>query len=97
MSRSYASDTPQEGTWDDLYSRLWVNGKVIPPPAWAHSGRKGNLESPLADEGYSYREPTEISLKVGWNTVLIKLPIGNFNGKDWQNPTKWMFTFIPYQ
>lgn len=97
LSRSYASDTPKEGTWDDLHSRLWVNGKIIPPPAWVHPGRKGNLESPLTDEGYSYREPTEISLKEGWNTVLIKLPVGNFKGKDWQNPTKWMFTFIPYQ
>ena len=47
------------------------------------------------DEGYEYREPTKIYLKKGWNDVLIKSPIGSFKGKDWQNPEKWMFTFVP--
>jgi hexosaminidase len=26
--------------------------------------------------------------------VLVKLPVGSFKGKDWQNPVKWMFTFV---
>lgn len=30
----------------------------------------------------------------GWNTVLIKAPVGSFVGQDWQNPVKWMFSFM---
>jgi hypothetical protein len=83
------------GTWDNHKSTVWVNGKIIPPPYWKHGGQKGNPEIPLIDEGYEYREPTKILLKKGWNEVLIKAPIGSFKGKDWQNPEKWMFTFLP--
>ena len=96
LSRSYASDSPAEGTWDDLHSQVFVNGVKIPAPKWKHPGQKGGLELPLSDEGYSFREPSMIHLKEGWNDILIKLPVGDFKGKDWQNPTKWMFTFIPY-
>lgn len=96
LSRSYASDSPAEGTWDDLHSQVFVNGVKIPAPKWKHPGQKGGLELPLSDEGYSFREPSMIQLKAGWNDILIKLPVGDFKGKDWQNPTKWMFTFIPY-
>ena len=97
LSRSYGSDSPAEGAWDDLHSQVFVNGEKIPAPKWKHPGQKGGLELPLTDEGYSFREPTKIQLKEGWNDILIKLPVGDFKGKDWQNPVKWMFTFIPYQ
>jgi hypothetical protein len=73
---------------------LWVNGKRVEPPIWKRAGQKGNAEIPLTDEGYEYREPTKILLKKGWNTVLIKAPVGSFNSNDWQNPVKWMFTFV---
>ena len=96
LSRSYASDSPAQGAWDDLQSQVFVNGQKVPSPKWEHPGQKGGLELPLSDEGYSFREPTKIQLKEGWNDILIKLPVGDFKGKDWQNPTKWMFTFIPY-
>lgn len=56
-------------------------------------GKKGDFEIPLIDEGYEYREPTKIFLKKGWNTVLIKVPVTSFSG-EWQNPVKWMFTFV---
>ena len=95
LSRSTATDSPRPGTWDNHQSKVWVNGKLIDPPAWKRGGQKGNSEIPLTDEGYEYREPTKISLKKGWNDVLIKSPIGSFKGKDWQNPEKWMFTFVP--
>lgn len=95
FSRSYASDSPLPGTWDNRGSEVWVNGVAIPPPNWKQGGMKGHLEKPLLDEGYSFREPTIITLKKGWNTVLVKLPVGIFKGKDWQNPVKWMFTFAP--
>lgn len=95
LSRSYASSSPQKGTWDDRGSKAWVNGQVIPPPAWKQAGIKGDLEIPLKDEGYAYREPTMIPLRKGWNEVLIKLPVKDFKGTDWANPVKWMFTFVP--
>ena len=49
---------------------------------------------PLIDEGYEYRTATKINLQKGWNTILIKAPVAGFKGRDWQNPVKWMFTFI---
>ena len=94
LSRSPATDSPPIGAWDNKQSAAWVNGKLIEPPHWIHGGQKGNSEIPLVDEGYEYREATKILLKKGWNTVLIKAPIGSFKGKDWQNPAKWMFTFV---
>ncbi|RPD45582.1 family 20 glycosylhydrolase [Paracnuella aquatica] len=95
ISRSPATDSPLPGTWSNLESRVWVNGDLIAPPRWKRGGHKGHPEVPLVDEGYEYREPTKVALKKGWNDVLVKLPIASFKGKDWQNPVKWMFTFIP--
>ncbi|CAN5437575.1 hypothetical protein BH20BAC1_BH20BAC1_00350 [soil metagenome] len=94
LSRSPATDSPKPGTWDDHQSEVWVNGNIIDPSKWQRGGQKGNSEIPLIDEGYEYREPTKILLHKGWNTVLIKAPVGSFKGKDWQNPVKWMFTFV---
>jgi hypothetical protein len=68
---------------------------LIDPPQWNHAGEKVNSEIPLSDEGYEYRAPTKVHFKKGWNTVLIKLPVKSFRGRDWQNPVKWMFTAIP--
>lgn len=95
LSRSYASDSPKAGTWDNRNSQVFVNGQLIPAPSWKQAGLKGNMEQPLVDEGYEYREPRKIKLKKGWNNVVIKLPIGSFKGTDWKNPEKWMFTFVP--
>ncbi|MBS1620761.1 MAG: family 20 glycosylhydrolase [Bacteroidetes bacterium] len=95
ISRSPATDSPKPGTWDNHQSEIWVNGKLVESPKWKHAGQKGNSEMPLTDEGYEYRLPTKIFLQKGWNTVLIKAPVGSFKGKDWQNPEKWMFTCVP--
>ncbi len=94
LSRSPATDSPPVGAWDNIASSVWVNGKLIDPPHWKRGGQKGNSETPLMDEGYEYRQPAEILLQQGWNTVLVKCPVGIFKGKDWQNPVKWMFTFV---
>lgn len=95
LSRSTASDSPPANAWDKKGSNVWINGERITPPEWKRAGRPGNLEIPLTDEGYEYRKPTMIRLHAGWNTVLIKAPVGSFQGRDWQNPVKWMFTFLP--
>lgn len=94
LSRSMATDSPKAGTWNNLNSVVWVNNKLVEPPLWKHPNQKGNLEIPLIDEGYEFREPTKIALKKGWNTVKVKLPLGSFKGLNWQNPVKWMFTFV---
>lgn len=94
LSRSPATDSPPAGAWDDKHSAIWLNGEKILPPVWKRGGQAGNSEIPLIDEGYAYRSPSYLALKKGWNTVLVKAPVGSFKGKDWQNPVKWMFTFI---
>jgi hexosaminidase len=94
FSRSYNTDTPNAGTWNNLNSLLWVNNQLVNPPLWQHPGQKGDSETPLIDEGYEFREPTLIALKKGWNTVKIKLPVGTFKGSGYQGPVKWMFTFV---
>jgi lysophospholipase L1-like esterase len=93
ISRSAATDSPPLNAWDNKKSEVWVNGILVNPPHWKHAGQKGNSEVPLTDEGYEYRLPTKILLHKGWNSVLIKTPIGSFKETDWQNPTKWMYTF----
>ena len=95
LSRSPATDSPDSGTWNNLHSEIWMNGNEITAPDWKHPGQKGNSEIPLIDEGYEYREPTKILLHKGWNSVLVKAPIRSFEEKDWQNPVKWEFTFMP--
>jgi hypothetical protein len=72
-----------------------VNGTKLQAPEWKRAGQQGNAESPLVDEGYAYRKPAKIYFNKGWNTVLIKAPVGSFKGSDWQNPVKWMFTMMP--
>ncbi|WP_207917087.1 family 20 glycosylhydrolase [Flavobacterium hiemivividum] len=95
LSRSMNTDSPAAGTWNNLNSTVWVNNHLVNPPLWKRPAQKGNLEIPLIDEGYEFREPTLIPLKKGWNTVNVKLPVGSFKGMNWQNPVKYMFTFVP--
>lgn len=94
ISRSPATDSPPADAWDNKASSVSVNEKLVEPPHWMRSGQMGNSETPLTDEGYEYRQPTKIFLQKGWNTVLVKCPVDIFKGKDWQNPLKWMFTFV---
>ncbi|NLU90492.1 hypothetical protein [Chitinophaga sp. Ak27] len=95
LSRSYASGTPPVGAWDERHSEVRVNGQLIAPLVWVHAGAKGDLETPLADEGYAYRRPVPVVFRKGVNQVIIQLPVGSFKVRDGQNPVKWMFTFIP--
>lgn len=93
-SRSQATDSPPAGQWDTHSSAIWLNDKLINPPAWHRAGQKGDLETPFIDEGYEYRPARALKLKKGWNIIRIKVPIGSFQGKNWNNPEKWMFTFV---
>jgi len=97
LSRSGADATPPAGEWDYMKSRIWLNETLLPPPVWAFPGREaGRLEDPMVDEGYSYRPPATVSVRKGWNSLLVKLPVDRFDPlKDWQLPPKLMFTLIP--
>ena len=80
---------PAQGEWHNTSPKVWVNGEPVSPPVWKKPGvPAASDEIPVEDENYSFREPSEISLKNGWNQVLLKVPQG---GKSW----KWMFTFVP--
>jgi hypothetical protein len=94
FSRSYNTDSPPEGQWNSLRSKLFVNGIEIRPPRWSRAGQKGDPEVPLIDEGYEYRVPTPVPLRKGWNRILVKLPVGSFKAMAWNNPVKWMFTMV---
>lgn len=93
-SRSHAVTTPALGQWDERGSKLWVNGGLVPPPQWTYPGRCCSEENPLVDESYEYRQPTEIHLRKGWNTILVKAPVESFSSGNWQHPVKWMFTVV---
>lgn len=80
---------PQQGQWHTTNPKVWVNRKPIGPPIWKNPGLAEKTEEiPFEDENYSLRKPTTISLKKGWNEILLKVPQG---GTSW----KWMFTFVP--
>ncbi len=97
FSRSMITRAPDRGQWDERRSAIWFNGTLVPAPEWKRSGKLISLETPLVDEDYYYRTPTRLYFKKGWNEVLIKAPVGSFKGTDWQNPVKWMFSFLPLE
>jgi len=73
------------GNWSaNPNNNIWINNQRINPPKWQNPNKRGK-ELPLTNEVYSSRQPTKITLKKGWNTVLIK------SAKHW----KWVFSFSP--
>jgi hypothetical protein len=80
---------PEQGQWHTTNPKVWVNGKIVEPPLWKNPGLEVKSEEiPFTDENYFFRVPTIISLRKGWNEVLLKVPQA---GTSW----KWMFTFVP--
>lgn len=80
---------PAQGQWHNTNPKVWLNRKLIEPPVWKNPGLAEKTEEiPYEDENYFFRKPAKISLKKGWNEVLLKVPQG---GTSW----KWMFTFVP--
>ncbi|WP_176954312.1 family 20 glycosylhydrolase [Niabella drilacis] len=97
QSKSGADATPPKGEWDYNKSKIWINRQRIDPPVFQFAGRKsGLLEDPLVDEMFYIRPPRKIVVHKGWNSILVKLPVDQFDPlKDWQVPPKLMFTVIP--
>lgn len=90
-SRSESDLPPRQGTWDYKGSRLWINGAELPPPVWTNTHKKRDHEHPLGNENAVSRPPLPISLRKGWNQILIKLPIGKFSIPE-VRLNKWMFS-----
>lgn len=49
-------------------------------------------ETPLTNENFEVRKPIAVILNKGWNTVLLKLPVGKFNTPQ-VRLVKWHFNF----
>lgn len=90
-SRSESDLAPHQGTWDYKCSRAWVNGKEIMPPVWENTNTERSNEIPLKNENYMSRPAIDITLKKGWNKLMLKLPVGKFSSKE-TRLVKWMFT-----
>jgi len=80
---------PKLGEWSNVGSQIWVNDHEVAPPQWHQPGVvKSESETPFVDEGYYFRPPTQVPLKMGWNKILIKAPKTN-------RSFKWSFTCVP--
>lgn len=90
-SRSESDLAPHQGTWDYKCSRAWLNGQEIMPPVWQNTHTERSNEITLKNENYMSRPAMDITLKKGWNKLMLKLPVGKFSTKE-TRLVKWMFT-----
>lgn len=91
-SRSESDLPPPQGKWDYKESRIWLNGQELMPPVWTATHSKRDNEIVLGNENASARPLPIVTLRKGWNRVLIKLPISSFSLPE-VRLNKWMFTF----
>ena len=89
-SRSEKDFPPVQGTWDYRGSRIWLNGQEVAPPHWSNQTMEHDNELPLGNENLAVRQPIPITLQKGWNSLLLKLPVGQFNTPE-VRLVKWMF------
>lgn len=92
-SRSEKDLPPPEGAWDWKGSKAWINGELIPAPIWENSHTEKTNEIPLQNENWQSRPPQKTVLKKGWNTILLKLPVGQFQTRELLL-VKWMWNFV---
>lgn len=90
-SRSESDLAPHQGSWDYKCSRAWLNGQEIMPPVWENTNTERSNEITLKNENYMSRPAIDITLKKGWNKLMLKLPVGKFSSKE-TRLVKWMFT-----
>lgn len=89
--RSELDAPPHGGSWDYRGSRVWFNGEPVRPPDWENEGVIPGYEIPYSNENMWSRPPVMISLNKGWNSIVIKLPVGRFTTSE-TRLVKWMFT-----
>lgn len=92
--RSEKDVAPPPGTWDHDGSKAWLNTELIAPPVFRNAGLiPSDMESPYADENFWQRPPLDVHLRKGWNTLMLKLPVGAFSTK-YTRLVKWMYTAL---
>lgn len=92
-SRSEMDLAPEQGEWDFKSSKIWINDTELLPPSWESTHTVKSNEVPLTNENFEVRKPMSVQLNKGWNKVLIKLPIGQFQSHH-VRLVKWMFTCV---
>ena len=93
-SRSGWEKGPDAGKWDRRGSKVWLNDKEIPAPAWEQPGKdipQDHGTEGLANENFTARPVVQLQLKEGWNKVFMRLPHVNNGGTK---RDKWQFTFV---
>lgn len=92
-SRSEMDLPPLQGEWDYRKSKVWVNGIELKPRVWSNSHTEKSNEISLGNENMATSSPILLNLHKGWNSVMIKLPVGSFKTPEIRL-VKWMFTFV---
>ncbi|SIS96099.1 family 20 glycosylhydrolase [Belliella pelovolcani] len=92
-SRSEKDLPPPQGAWDWKGSKAWINGEPILAPIWENSHTDKTNEIPLQNENWQSRPAQRLTLKKGWNMILLKLPVGQFQTKELRL-VKWMWNFV---
>ena len=93
-SRSGNETAPPAGAWDRRGSKIWLNDVEIAAPEWQQpdaSIPQDNAEKGLTNENLTARPVVQLTLKEGWNKVLLRLPHVNNGGTG---RDKWQFTFV---
>jgi hypothetical protein len=94
-SRSEKDLPPPQGKWDWKESNIWVNEEEIPAPEWINKHSEKTNEIPLQNENWQSRPPIRLLLRKGWNPILLKLPVGQFQTPELRL-VKWMFNFAAF-
>lgn len=97
-SNRQSGGIPAQGEWTAFGAKVWVNGAEVAPPVWKNPNTRQYLkptwshpaaEDPYEDEEFYWtREPAALTLKEGWNRVLVRVPKG-------YPEQRWTFTFVP--
>lgn len=94
FGRSEKDATPPQGKWDYEESEAWLNSVPLEPPVLKNAGLvPADLETPYNDENFWLRPPLPVHLKQGWNTLLLKIPVGSFS-TPYTRLVKWMFNAV---
>ena len=89
--RSEKDLAPDNGHWDRKGSRIWLNDTELIAPDWTNAGKSIDNEVDLGNENFTAREPLQVTLRQGWNKVLVKLPYVSAPGV---RLNKWLWTFV---
>lgn len=91
-SRSDGGLVPQNKKWDLMGSRVWINDEeILPTWNWTNAGTDPAKDKEIGNLNFPARQPVKVSLKKGWNKVLIKLP---YVKAGQGRPNKWQYTFV---